>query len=326
LETSHSHRACLVVVTGLEIHEDKGLIAMIGRNSVLWHKQQNGTPFQTMKYGNVKGTVEPIEPIIPKLMVLARKLRIQETAHTSDTIVFYGEWYRFNETNAEASWHPFGYAVKLILEGELVNQFRTMTVERHAMFLEHGLDPPALLFHGGPLTKAVDALFPLMIEPPRPDFEGVFITSEKGGTRDCGKWKTGAFEEQTSFQYPATTCSEEMATAITQLKEVFETKQSVSKISTKKKMHTTKQEAEEQEMDRQIKLALRSVLSKSSTTIEDIRAMDRNCIAVEMKRLHSETLEDVCETYKASGMDPPPPKELKKRLGKLVAMAVFKGD
>eukprot|EP00542_Grammatophora_oceanica_P002737 CAMPEP_0194057908 /NCGR_PEP_ID=MMETSP0009_2-20130614/64620_1 /TAXON_ID=210454 /ORGANISM="Grammatophora oceanica, Strain CCMP 410" /LENGTH=55 /DNA_ID=CAMNT_0038707837 /DNA_START=280 /DNA_END=444 /DNA_ORIENTATION=- len=53
-----------------------------------------------------------------------------------------------------------------------------------------------MLYSGGTIYEAIDALYPLLLDPTEESFEGVFVTPETGGTRHCSKWKTGKYEEQ----------------------------------------------------------------------------------------------------------------------------------
>lgn len=306
---------------GLEVHQVDGLVTLLGRNCVLWKKGSKENPFDR-SYGCVKNTLHPLAKVIPKLKSLAAKL-IREESTYGESVVFFGEWYSSNES---ASWHPFGYAIRQKAVGEQVASFRTMTSERHKVFLEHDLYPPTLLFAGGNIYEAIDALLPMMLDPPNERFEGVFITNELGETRNCAKWKTGSYEEQTSFVISnKLICSERLQDAVVKLKKVFDLKTKAFAFTAskmKKRDGVSKQPTEkEKEIDRQIMLALMSVLSKSPSTAEDIRAMGPSNFSEEMKRITKETYADVSASYAASDMKPP--KEVKKRLGMIVSTFIL---
>ena len=321
---------------GIEISPTDGLIALHGRNGLLWSSREKSKEPFARRYGSVRGTLEPLADIIDNLKKLALKLLEElatneywdETASEDPpkAIIFYGEWYKEMGRDTTPSWRPFGYAFR----GK-TNHFRTMTSDLHSIFTEHGLHPPKMMFSGGNLFKAVEELWMIMKEGGS-GFEGVFITSEKGGTRNCCKWKTGFYEEQSNFLLASESSgTEEMSTMVDRLRDVLDTKSESSRCSKPraKKEKKTKSNGKCKDLayDHMITLAMNSVLSKSSVAIEDIRAMEKSQKINEAKRLNQETLEDIMDSMADSGEEKMSEEELqnmKKRVGKVVSSFVMR--
>ena len=281
---------------GIETSAIDGLVALHGRNSVIWQKGSQEEPW-ARKYGSVQHTLHPLIKYIPKLQQLTKNL-LQEHQETNNaaSIVFYGEWYHTNQP--EPAWFPFGYTVR-------GGTAQTMTLQLYQKFLDHGLQPPQMLYSGGTIQDTVECLHHLMMDPPHDHFEGVFLTPACGvpdNTRySCAKWKVSKQEEQPRWILE-NRVREEMATMIAQLHSVF-----FQKIVTKKQTSPSQKEYDNNkaQQQRQIELAFASVMSKSTLTVEEFRNLKKKSWAQELKRLQSETLADLEDQYTAVGEELP---------------------
>ena len=238
------------------------------------------------------------------------------------------------------------------------DEVQTMTSRLYHKIKACGIEPPPLLFEGT-LCEAIDTLYPQLLEPPHVHFEGVFITfarTKEAETRKFvfgAKWKTGQFEEQSNFVLSPSVvsklhASESLRSAIDQLEQVYETKfqkmepKEKGKASVKKqrqpKVPTQDETSSEALLDRQIHLALHSVLSKSPCSVDEIREMeDRSRRVDEMQRIINETLQDVLDTLEDSKVDGDTTsenldcnsdkimKDMKKRVGRVVSKYIMTG-
>jgi hypothetical protein len=184
---------------GLEICPKNGLLAIHGRNSIIWHNATAEDPFDR-RYGSVAESLKPMADLVPRLKKLAQTLSV------TTSVVFYGEWYKNQlDTKAVPSWFPFGLAIR-----NHDNFHQTMTSKLYKAFLEHDLQPPRVLFSDGTVQEAVEALYTMMLDPPNEQFEGVFFTRAvhsgptrgcAGPNRGCAKWKTRDGRKCTESQY-----------------------------------------------------------------------------------------------------------------------------
>lgn len=232
------------------------IVALMGRNSILWSPTQDdcllhakkGTAVvvPNTKYGNA-GALEAL----PAAM-LSFATAVADALHVDD-IIIYGEAYRA-DGQKKASWHPFGYKVRLVQSASGADDDEALaadgcsdaehsdedegssgwtkfglTAAVHQMFSTHQnvppfpvaplsdgsaitsrnafqaalvdasqnghvVCPPLLLFSGGTLGQAIDALAPMLMSPIARSFEGAFVVCE--GKRAGFKWKTGLHDEQ----------------------------------------------------------------------------------------------------------------------------------
>lgn len=299
---------------GVEV-DGYGLVALHGRNTLLWHKGMDELPYNR-KYGRVTGTLDPIADYVPRLVNFVKSLE-----NVSTSVIVYGEWHKVHQDQqATACWYPFGYTVR---KKEISH--RTMTRDLYDAFVRHDLQPPRILFSGGLVTDAVEALHPMMMDPPSEQFEGVFITREHvSGTRYCAKWKTGSFEEQPSCAIHEATCPEDLQEFVAKLRSVYDTRIQ-KRDNTTKQRHTKPKQGSKLSLRRhkqQVTLALESVLSKSTVSAEDIRGMDRENRGRELKRLAEETRNDIKQQYASVGEDVP--EAVYKLAGSVVARDVMR--
>jgi RNA ligase len=298
---------------GIEL-DAAGLVALHGRNCLLWTKKRNSAgedPFDR-KYGSVRLTLHPLQAVLPKLQSLFNKIHNDEKGQENvASIIFYGEWYQRDLTTA--SWHPFGYRARQSAKG-----FQTMTLALHKTFRDYGLEPPHLLYFGGTIEDAVNALHKRMMSPGDARFEGVFVTpamiASTNALGRCAKWKVSRYEEQANWILQGYS-----GTMVDQLHSVFH--QSRPSLRTPKAPnHECYNMAE---LQSRIELALASVLSKSPATLQDMHAMKPQDRVKQVQHLREETLADLEEQYAAVGVFVVP-KPMKKLVGKVVARQVMK--
>ncbi|CAB9520953.1 expressed unknown protein [Seminavis robusta] len=328
---------------GIEMDgKDGNLVALHGRNSVLWYDHYKGVtdPFQ-LTYGSVKGRFESLREVVEPLKLTVQGLQANDDFATEEatSFVFYGEWCNpttstVKQQHQEPSWHPFGVAV---IRNDGSKSIYAMTTALHAILTSNGLHPPRILAQTKDIPRAIEVVFHRMLNPPEMErFEGVVLTVEsnqRGGNKNpraqlfglgC-KWKTAAFEEQPQFLLDNVSFIQDLAPTVDLLKQVYEQRQERQNGKRKRKKTLTKEQMEqESELTRQVLLAFHSVMSKSALSAEDVRNMqDRDARTVELQRINHQVVLDLEDQYKQVGVMELP-EEVRKAAGTLVSKYIMK--
>ena len=278
-----------------------GVIQICGRTTILWKASdpedaaevRDTPPWQkTLKFTGVQFSDFADDAFLRALVNLRAKLVAKETV----TIQVYGEAFQRKEgKGVKGCFFPFGVVFNDtdpsvtaandedtdVFTGRVLMQ--TLTLKLHNTFLDVGLNPPKLFFDGPlPLEEAIRQLHEIMLKPQHPGFEGVFITFDAARPMSTNavlgfKYKTAGFDEQPAWVVEDEMVPESMREAVALMKEVFDQKIALAKAKQSEKKEKAPKELSEAEVQfqRQLGLALSSVMSKRQETFADISSLDK---------------------------------------------------
>lgn len=282
--------------------------ALHGRNQPIWIREEDPTvaKLSGLKYGNAGFLGKLPEEMFRFVQTFAESISVRN-------IVVYGEVYRFPEQRF-VSWHPFGYKLpdsdwqchKLDLN--LHAQFTAISghprfdnpcdcfqflqkVETHVIF------PPPVCF-SGILRDGIETLFPLMMNPPMREFEGVFLVLDNG---HAVKWKTGLHEEQKYLvSIDAIRFEEETSRMLYgKLKEVFDARPEM-KIKDIRSHESMLADAARKESERCLQMEMERAIRHELTKWPDMETLSKKDRAPKLQILIPRAEEELKSRYEGT--------------------------